>query len=1012
MGCGASSQHAHTSHTSAQTPQASTPQAIDASRSAVGGAAAVSEEDVQVRLCLEAGIDDLCTGEGCTIQKTEERGITLVQLKALLRHVSRRCQKEGWTSTNPHNPQGLTVDAINLYDLTYWVVRPATKTRQCSYVELVAAKEQPPSWFVSHWWGEAVSCFVNCIAEHMSLRGLAWCIAYWVCAYANNQHQLGADIAADPQATSFFLAMCRSEGVLVVLDENSTPFTRVWCAFEEACATRSEVTQKEMLLDIATSHSWKDRQSVGHDACILTSGLTPSESLKDQACTGVGHRLKVYRESMFPVKYIEKALGINIELAEASQPADRRRILNSIAKRGLDELDEEPLRDHPEYARVNSELKGLFAVAGWRSAVSNSPDVLKQFSKALQADIERKELDFSFAFSKDFTSERLQEVAAALPPNLEVLRLDCGFSPNAEGGLAAVGANLPSSLRILNVGLRGLALRKQVLHDLVRKLPPSLITLTLELSDTRTSDDGIEVVAEALPQSLKHLSLGMQSLTVGDRGLEALAKHLPKAIESVQLNLMNCVSVTGDGVAVLTKQLPSTLRVLKLLLLRGMIDGRVYYIGDSAMNALAEALPTALETFKLDITNDVLATDAGLLALTRALPGSLRSLQLELRGCSGISTAGMTSFAEYLPRLEELDDLQFNIDGCEGMTDSSLTSLADNLPKNLHSLHLDVTKCTKLTAERFQHLAKKLPRCLVELELVVSGCHCIGDDVLCSLAEHLPSTVTSMLVSAAGCSKVGDAGFVGLVSKLPSSLQVLRLNFSEDVLLTAAAPRALASSCPASLHTLSLNLSGCSGIMTEGLDELMDSLPVRSLSLLLPAQERDEESFGFTSSRRDFVVVSPCRTEAFYDPELCGQAPYITVMVEPPVRSGVHSLTFEMGAKSIRGTFFNVGVLPSPLPKDLGTNTGKAVGEEVGGWAASSSGTVFENNNSNGRFLPSFNSTGQHMVLTLNVPALTGTISHEGSSDKWTFKFKEEDLPLHPAICLGIAASMKLVAHK
>ena len=39
---------------------------------------------------------------------------------------------------------------------------------------------------------------------------------YWVCAYANNQHDLEAEISEDPKETSFFKAMQLSEGVLIV----------------------------------------------------------------------------------------------------------------------------------------------------------------------------------------------------------------------------------------------------------------------------------------------------------------------------------------------------------------------------------------------------------------------------------------------------------------------------------------------------------------------------------------------------------------------------------------------------------------------------------------------------------------------------------------------------------------------------------------------------------------------------------------------------------------------------
>ena len=81
-----------------------------------------------------------------------------------------------------------------------------------------------------------------------TLRKLSEETGYWVCAYANRQHDLSSALTADPTKTSFFLAMQIAKdndgGVLLILDEEveyadrgktgpATPFERIWCAFEE-----------------------------------------------------------------------------------------------------------------------------------------------------------------------------------------------------------------------------------------------------------------------------------------------------------------------------------------------------------------------------------------------------------------------------------------------------------------------------------------------------------------------------------------------------------------------------------------------------------------------------------------------------------------------------------------------------------------------------------------------------------------------------------------------------------
>ena len=44
----------------------------------------------------------------------------------------------------------------------------------------------------------------------------------------SNQHKLGDDMGNDPKSSSFYKAMCLSEGVLLILDGAATPFKRSW----------------------------------------------------------------------------------------------------------------------------------------------------------------------------------------------------------------------------------------------------------------------------------------------------------------------------------------------------------------------------------------------------------------------------------------------------------------------------------------------------------------------------------------------------------------------------------------------------------------------------------------------------------------------------------------------------------------------------------------------------------------------------------------------------------------
>merc|ERR1719264_1280017 len=106
-----------------------------------------------------------------------------------------------WVETFEGSPdigKPLISTKVNLYQTNDNVIKPSTEVHRCSYVELVASGPQPPTWFVSHWWGEPVFLFLACLRQHALLRHLTAQSAYWDCAYANIQWHLAAEIQEDP----------------------------------------------------------------------------------------------------------------------------------------------------------------------------------------------------------------------------------------------------------------------------------------------------------------------------------------------------------------------------------------------------------------------------------------------------------------------------------------------------------------------------------------------------------------------------------------------------------------------------------------------------------------------------------------------------------------------------------------------------------------------------------------------------------------------------------------------
>jgi hypothetical protein len=121
------------------------------------------------------------------------------------------------------------------------------------------------------------------------------------CGYANNQHDINADINIDPdpRKTSFYKAMQQCEGVLLCLDSFANPFTRIWCCFEEAMIVNDG--EKKLLLDIATVVNGK--------GIILTDGLVVSDLSHGPK---FALETKREREHSFPLELLEKGYDIDI----------------------------------------------------------------------------------------------------------------------------------------------------------------------------------------------------------------------------------------------------------------------------------------------------------------------------------------------------------------------------------------------------------------------------------------------------------------------------------------------------------------------------------------------------------------------------------------------------------------------------------------------------------------------------------------------------------------------------
>ena len=107
----------------------------------------------------------------------------------------------------------------------------------------------PPDFFISHNWGGSFANFVDAVDEHFRTRVKGKLKGkdggektedntfYWVCTFANNQHDPKHDIAeaGTPDQWGFAKALNVAKSVVSIQDdtqEGSFTLYRAWCAFE------------------------------------------------------------------------------------------------------------------------------------------------------------------------------------------------------------------------------------------------------------------------------------------------------------------------------------------------------------------------------------------------------------------------------------------------------------------------------------------------------------------------------------------------------------------------------------------------------------------------------------------------------------------------------------------------------------------------------------------------------------------------------------------------------------
>jgi len=459
------------------------------------------------------------------IPDTAHRAIALDQLEAMFAYIQQDIFEAGnvWvrsaatvanlttastscneTSDSNHSVTSSTsissIEDVTLYDLNEHFILPQTRAHKCSLVELLvhdndeeANKELPPDYFVSHWWGEPVVQFLDCLKQHAHDRQLARepheiesyvkgqslgrSPRYWICAYANNQHDLNSELhtnggrccchgnpdkedvhSLSVENTSFVRAMRKSRGTVLVVDQHATCFQRLWCVYEiyssllghnrhpkrkgnGKTGTNGDYNDEDSKEDSKDEHKRDDtpppwylfgkREQYTFD--IYTAFPHKNRHLQDLmmdrknqkrqvvgitdgvAAVDSNAEMKWYRESYFPVDRLELGITFDCQTARASFALDEKRIKHSIG-------------GHDKQTILNHCVHGFMAASALRRALEESsngnhhdddvvagPTMADQFLEAVRHG-QLRQLSLFMGGSPADTNENMTRVIQALDP--------------------------------------------------------------------------------------------------------------------------------------------------------------------------------------------------------------------------------------------------------------------------------------------------------------------------------------------------------------------------------------------------------------------------------------------------------------------------------------------------------------------------------------------------------------------------------------------------------------------
>eukprot|EP00931_Biecheleriopsis_adriatica_P054841 TRINITY_DN32310_c0_g1_i1.p1 TRINITY_DN32310_c0_g1~~TRINITY_DN32310_c0_g1_i1.p1 ORF type:complete len:1005 (-),score=233.26 TRINITY_DN32310_c0_g1_i1:183-3197(-) len=386
------------------------------------------------------------------VAETHRRAITLTQLNELGELVETVLQAVDVQDPNPNTNLGrITPANVNLYHINDLFVMPLTKAEVCSFTEILMDGPQDPAWFVSHWWGTPFGDSLPMMNYHAQVHELPSASPYWICTFANNQHNLEelneSDLLQTPFVRAIMSPSCR--GTLMLMNENAEPFRRTWCTLENFISTTNVKAKPTPYRFEVGAMVQEGQQKVGAIRVPRCPAL-----LFDH---GAGWKDSVgFKGAWFPETVARSGMKVDIATANASNEDDKRNILRLIIGETDPKKMPEPPASHERYSQVNGAVHRLFAPrAFFVYAMAGDVEEIERLLAAGLVDVSGSESRSSAGETPLFT--------AAIHGHVEVVKLlldekaDPNMPKSTDGMTPAAAACAEGQYQILDMLLEAQA---------------------------------------------------------------------------------------------------------------------------------------------------------------------------------------------------------------------------------------------------------------------------------------------------------------------------------------------------------------------------------------------------------------------------------------------------------------------------------------------------------------------------------------------------------------------------